>query len=263
MLKDPDVTLSASAALAVTGVSVRFGGVQALDDVSLAVNEGQVCGIIGPNGAGKTTLFDVISGLRSPQSGRISLKGRDVTRWSAAARARAGLRRTFQQQQVFGHLSVEDNVILALEWRGGGGGVIADLLSFPPRRRLEAKRRQEVREVLELCGLSTVASVRASALPIGMARRVEVARAIVDPPKILLLDEPTSGLDASDVDRLGSIIRNVVSGTECALLLVEHDVNFVMELSSVVLVLNAGKVLAKGTPHAIRRDDNVRAVYLG
>ncbi|NUP61854.1 MAG: ATP-binding cassette domain-containing protein, partial [Nonomuraea sp.] len=121
--------------LAVSGVSVAFGGVKALDDVSFEVAAGQVCGVIGPNGAGKTTLFDVLSGLRRPSAGRVAVAGRDLTRVSAVGRARAGVRRTFQRTQVFGRLTVGDNVLAALDWRGGGGGLAADLVGRPGRRR--------------------------------------------------------------------------------------------------------------------------------
>ncbi|NUP79498.1 MAG: ATP-binding cassette domain-containing protein [Nonomuraea sp.] len=123
--------------LAVSGVSVAFGGVKALDDVSFEVAAGQVCGVIGPNGAGKTTLFDVLSGLRRPSAGRVAVAGRDLTRVSAVGRARAGVRRTFQRTQVFGRLTVGDNVLAALDWRGGGGGLAADLVGRPGRRRIE------------------------------------------------------------------------------------------------------------------------------
>ncbi len=140
-------------ALQLSGITVRFGGITALDEVALDIGEGEVCGLIGPNGAGKTTLFDVISGVRTPDAGRVTLEGQDVTRRSSVERARLGLRRTFQRVQAFGWLSVEDNVLTALEWRGGGGGLLADLVSSPTRRRRERERRHRVADVLELCGL--------------------------------------------------------------------------------------------------------------
>jgi branched-chain amino acid transport system ATP-binding protein len=192
----------AATALELQDVTVRFGGIVALSDVSLAATHGEVLGLIGPNGAGKTTLFDVVSGVRSPDRGRIILGGDDVTGQSAVARARRGLRRTFQRVQTFGWLSVEDNVLSALEWRGGGGGFLADLVSFPTRRRRERERRTRVAEVLEQCGLSAVAKEPSGSLPIGLARMLEVARAVVDPPKVLLLDEPTSGLDETEAVRV-------------------------------------------------------------
>ncbi len=249
-------------ALALDDVSVRFGGVRALDGVSFSVTAGEVCGLIGPNGAGKTTLFDVISGVRAPDGGKVAVDGTDITSWTASRRARSGVRRTFQRVQTFGWLSVEDNVLTALDWRGGGGGMLADLVAFPTRRRRERERRARVEEVLEQCGLIAVRKDAAGSLPIGLARMVELARALVDEPKLLLLDEPTSGLDEAEVARLGQRIAEIRSG-DCALVLVEHDIGFVMQQCDRVVVLDLGKVLAVGTPEAIRADPTVRAAYLG
>ncbi len=150
--------------LTVSGVTVRFGGISALTDVSLEASAGEVVGIIGPNGAGKTTLFDVISGFCDSESGRISLDGKDVTRASTTARARLGLRRTFQRVQPFGWLTVEDNVLAALEWRGGGGSFMADLVAFPTRRSRERSRRELVEAILERCGLEAVRKELAGSL---------------------------------------------------------------------------------------------------
>ncbi|GAA2389638.1 hypothetical protein GCM10010404_53460 [Nonomuraea africana] len=246
-------------ALAVEGVSVSFGGVMALSEVSFTVPEGQVCGVIGPNGAGKTTLFDVVSGLRRPRSGRVLVAGADVTGDPPVRRARAGLRRTFQRTQVFGRLTVADNVLCALEWRGGGGGLLADLAALPGRRRLEDARRERVTEVLELCGLLPLRDAYAAALPVGQRRLVELARALADRPSLLLLDEPTSGLDADQTARL----REVVAALETTVLLVEHDMGFVMDTCDHLVVLDLGKVIATGPPAQIRTDPVVRAAYLG
>jgi branched-chain amino acid transport system ATP-binding protein len=252
-----------AAALALEHVSVSFGGIRALSDVSWSVQAGEVMGLIGPNGAGKTTLFDVISGVRLPDDGRIFLGGRDVTRKNAVTRARWGLRRTFQRVQPFGWLTVEENVLSALEWEGGGGGIAADLVAFPTRRRRERQRRARVGEVLEQCGLVTVRDESAGSLPIGLARMVEVARAIVAEPKVLMLDEPSSGLDAVEAARLGECIQAVKAAGECAVVLVEHDVGFVMEQCDRIVVLVLGEVLATGAPDEIHADAAVRAAYLG
>ncbi len=254
---------SAPHALALQDVTVRFGGITALSDVTFEVRKGEVLGLIGPNGAGKTTLFDVVSGVRAPDAGRVVLDGADVTSASAVARARQGLRRTFQRVQTFGWLSVEDNVLTALEWRSGGGGILADLVSFPTRRRHERSRRTRVADVLEQCGLTSVAKDPAGALPIGLARMVEVARAIVDAPKVLLLDEPTSGLDEAECARLGGLIQAIRNEEGCAVLLVEHDVGFVMRQCDRIVVLDLGQLLAMGSPSEIQKNASVRTAYLG
>ena len=249
--------------LALEDVSVHFGGIAALTGVDLTVDAGDVCGIIGPNGAGKTTLFDVVSGVRMPDTGRVKLDADEITRWPASRRARGGLRRTFQRVQTYGWLSIEDNVLAALEWRGGGGGLPADLLGSPTRRRRERERRARVGHVLDLCGLTAVAREPAGSLPMGLARMVELARAIVDPPRVLLLDEPTSGLGEAEMSRLGERIRAIRAEESCAVLLVEHDVAFVMQQCDRIVALNLGKVIAVGTPKEIQSDAAVRTAYLG
>jgi branched-chain amino acid transport system ATP-binding protein len=250
-------------ALDVRGVTVRFGGVFALRSVDLALAHGEIRGLIGPNGAGKTTLFDCIAGINRPTEGSIRFRGEDITRRSPVWRSRHGMRRTFQRQQVFGWLSVEDNVLAALEWRGGGGGTVADLTRMPTRARREAERRARVDEVLEMCGLVDVRAQHASSLPIGQARLLEMARAIVDRPSLLLLDEPTSGLAERETMRLGELVRTIRVETGCSVLLVEHDVAFVMAHCDRVSVLDLGEVLAEGPPEAIAADAAVRSAYLG
>jgi len=249
--------------LHISGVTVRFGGIVALDDVSIQADAGEVVGIIGPNGAGKTTLFDVISGIRKPDGGRVELDGVDLSNSAASGRARRGLKRTFQRVQTFGWLTVEENVLTALEWRGGGGGLLADLVAFPTRRSREKERRARVEEVLERCGLIPVRDELAGSLPIGVARMVELARAMVDPPKLLLLDEPASGLDQTEELRIGELIQATREETGCVVLLVEHNAAFVMEQSDRVVVLDLGRVVATGLPEEIQRNEVVRAAYLG
>ena len=249
--------------LRLSDITVRFGGITALDGLSLDAQAGEVLGIIGPNGAGKTTLFDVIAGVRTPNAGRVVLAGEDITSTSSTFRARHGLRRTFQRVQAFGWLTVEDNVLAALEWRGGGGGFVADLAYFPTRRTRERERRRRVDAVLERCGLSAVRHELAGSLPIGVARMVELARAIVDEPNVLLLDEPASGLDESEIVRLGEQIQSVRAETGCTILLVEHNAGFVMQQSDRVVVLNLGTLLAQGLPSEVQSNQAVRDAYLG
>ena len=244
-------------------LTMAFGGVRALSEVSVSFAAGEICGLIGPNGAGKTTLFDCLTGVRRPTSGSIRYCGEEVTGRSATWFARQGMRRTFQRQQIFGWLPVEDNVLVALEWRGGGGGLAADLLSLPTRRSRERERRARVDEVLERCGLEALRLEPAANLPIGQARMVELARAVVDRPKVLLLDEPTSGLEEAEAENLAVVVRRLCEEEGCAVVLVEHDVGFVMRECHRVVVLNLGSIIANDVPDVVRADPAVREAYLG
>jgi branched-chain amino acid transport system ATP-binding protein len=238
-----------SAVLDVENVSVRFGGVQALDDVTLHADGGQVTGLIGPNGAGKTTLFNVITGLERPSQGSVRIAGRDVTRTAPHRRARLGLARTFQRLEIFGSLSARNNVLAAAEFRKGWARDDSD-----PKRVTE--------EVLDRVGLRAVANERVDALPTGTARLVEVGRALATHPRLLLLDEPGSGLSHDETAALGDLLIELVrDGT--AILLVEHDVDLVMRVSSYVHVLDFGRIIASGTPSDVQRDPAVQAAYLG
>ncbi len=243
-------------------VTQRFGGITAVEDVSLTVRAGTIHGLIGPNGAGKTTLFDCIAGVQRPVHGKVLLAGRDVTAQSAVKRARQGMRRTFQRQQVFGWLSVEDNVLLGLEWHGGGGGIVGDLLALPSRRQRERERRALAEHALERCGLLDIRAEPAGGLSIGELRRVELARAIVDQPRLLLLDEPTSGLEESDIEQLGVIMQSLRDSGECGVLLIEHHIPFVLEHSDEVTVLELGRVIAHGAPDEMLQSEAVREAYL-
>ena len=254
--------LDAEPALAAAAVTVRFGGVTALQDVSFGLHRGETCGVIGPNGAGKTTLFDVLSGVRQPTSGTVCIAGRGAPR-GAARVARLGVRRTFQRQQMFGWLSVRDNVLVALESEGGGGGLLADVVRLPTRTRRERERRQRVDEALELCGLGTIADQPAGSLDIGRSHLVELARAVVARPAVLLLDEPTSGLEGPEAAQLGAIVETLRADHRCAIAIVEHDVEFIVAHSQRIVVLHLGQVIADGTPDAVRAMPDVQSAYLG
>ncbi|RAY17084.1 ABC transporter ATP-binding protein [Actinomadura craniellae] len=231
--------------LQVSGVTVDFGGHRALDGVALTAAPGRVTGLIGPNGAGKSTLFDVVSGLRRPSSGRVHLAGRDVTRLGPARRARHGLARTFQRLELFGRLSVRDNLLVAAE--------------LGPQRR-HADR--VVTEILDRLGLAKIADQHADTLSTGVARLVEVGRALAVRPTLLLLDEPAAGQDAEETERFAALLRSLADdGT--AVVLVEHDMGLVMSVCDEVHVLDLGKIIAVGPPEVIRNDETVLAAYLG
>jgi branched-chain amino acid transport system ATP-binding protein len=238
------------ALLEVVGVTVRFGGVTAVDDASFAVDDGTITGLIGPNGAGKTTLFNVISGLQSPTSGRVRFRNHDVTRSSVNSRARAGIGRTFQRLEAFGSLTVRENVLVAREIKAGVRGWFG--------RRPDAI----VDGLLERVGITDYAHQRADSVPTGVARLLEIARALAIDPRLLLLDEPSSGLDEAETENFGALLRELAAhGT--AILMVEHDMDLVMGVCNLIHVLEFGRVIATGTAEQIRSDRAVQAAYLG
>jgi ABC-type branched-subunit amino acid transport system ATPase component len=251
--------------LSATGVTVRFGGLTALSDVGLEVPTGAIIGLVGPNGAGKSTLFAVLSGLLRPVSGRVVLRGKDVTHASPQARARLGLARTFQQPELFLGLTVREHVVLAHRVRYSPHRLWRDMLDprslFPPGR----DENERVDQLLELLDLTHVARASVGALPLGTSRLVEIARALATRPDVVLLDEPLSGLDIRESENLASVFRRVVANEEhkVSLLMVEHDVATVLSLSSRIFVLDFGELIASGTPAEIRNNAAVKSAYLG
>jgi len=252
-----------STPLVVSDLTVAFGGLRALDAASLRVEARTCVALIGPNGAGKTTLFDAITGIAFPRSGRVELFGQNVDGWPLHRRVRLGVGRTFQRLELFGSLSVRDNVIVALEAQTDAGGIAAELMRRSAA--LSVRRRAEARadELLELTGLTELAGARAGELPMGHARTLELARTLATNPKLLLLDEPSSGLNDSETEALAGLLKRLQSEQDLSLLVVEHDMNFVLPLSDEVYVLDFGRVIAQDTPDAIRRNEAVRAAYLG
>jgi branched-chain amino acid transport system ATP-binding protein len=244
-------------------VTVRFGGLVALSDVSLAVPPASIVGLVGPNGAGKTTLFGVLSGLLRPQHGDVFLAGQRVTRAAPSKRARLGLARTFQQLELFMGLTVREHVVLGYRVRNQRRRLWSDLVTAGSLHPRTADEQERVNHLIDLLDLGSVADTAVSVLPLGTARRVEVARALATGPSIVLLDEPSSGLDGHETAQLGGALRTVVEQEQISLLLVEHDVAMVLGLSSEVAVLDFGVRIAYGTPDEIRNDPAVRAAYLG
>ena len=232
--------------LRASSVSRSFAGVEALRDVSLELQQGEVVGLIGPNGAGKSTLVNVLSGFDRPTRGRVVLEGRDVTRWSAHRRGRHGLARTFQHSHSFGGLSVRENVEVAA-------------LGVGASQRAATKRADEL---LALLGLTAYAGQPASAVAHGDERRLGVARALATEPRFVLMDEPAAGLSEAEVPRFATAVRTVQEHG-AGVLLVDHNVALVLEVCGRVYVLDQGAILAEGTPDEIRADLGVAAAYLG
>ena len=251
-----------SAALELRDIGVRFGSFDAVDGVSLTVNAGEVVGLIGPNGAGKTVTFNVVTGLQPATRGKVLLNGLDVTGQPAHVRTAMGLARTFQVVQLFGGMTVLENLMVAAH-RHTRSGVVADALRLPGRSRALAIARERARAVLSFLDLTALSDVEVTTLPVGQARLVELARALCLTPKVLLLDEPASGLDPAETADFVALLAHVRSTVGCAMLLVEHDMGVVMPLCDHVVVMDFGKVLAAGPPMTVRDDAAVRTAYLG
>ena len=237
-------------------VTVRFGGLTAVDALSLTADEGEIVGLIGPNGAGKTTFFGAVSGLVPMASGAVRIAGADVTGWPAHRRARAGVARTFQKLEVFGSMTVRENLEYATE---------AATLGERPWRLFSPGRRgtSEADEVISFLELGAVADVQAGSLPIGTARVVEFGRALCARPRLLLLDEPSSGLDAAETATFGAHVSRAVAERGVGVLLIEHDMSLVLSLCQRLSVLEFGQLIAAGPTDEVAASPEVRAAYLG
>ena len=236
------------ALLETVDVNVRFGGHHAVRDVNLAVEPGVVTGLIGPNGAGKTTTFNAITGLQEC-TGKVILDGEDISASKAHQRARLGIARTFQRLEVFGSLSARENVLVAAEIRKTWSGDKSD-------------PRPIVDEIIDRVGIRAVADERVDAMPTGLARLVELGRALATQPKVLLLDEPASGLDETESEDFADLLVELAAGG-IGILLVEHDVQLVMKVCTTIHVLDFGAILAVGSPEEIQQDQKVLEAYLG
>jgi ABC-type branched-subunit amino acid transport system ATPase component len=239
---------------------VRFGGLVAVDDVTLGAPTGRLTGLVGPNGAGKTTIFNACSGLLHPSEGTISLFGRNVSRLSPSARAQHGLGRTFQRMELFDSMTVEENVALGHEAALAGSRPLGQIIS---RRGERAEVLERAGEALELCGIADIAGRSVGTLSTGQRRLVELARVAAGPFRILLLDEPSSGLDHDETTRFGEVLRHIVATRGVGILLVEHDMDLVTSVCEHVYVIDFGKLLFEGTAQEMVTSDVVRAAYLG
>jgi branched-chain amino acid transport system ATP-binding protein len=247
--------------LRVDNVSVHFGGLKAVSEVSITVEEGSITALIGPNGAGKTTLFNAISRLQRTAGGAIWFGDQDISKFDAPSAARLGTARTFQNLRIFVNMSVLDNVLVGCH-RHEKSGFIAGGFGFPSQRREERLSRARALDALALVGLEAVADLPAASLPYGQQRLVEIARALASEPRLLMLDEPAAGMNQSEREDL---VRRIATIREAGVtvLLVEHDIDLVMDISDKVNVLDYGKLIAAGTPETVQKDQKVITAYLG
>ena len=248
--------------LSVRNISIAFGGVRALSDVSADVRPGEILGVIGPNGAGKTTLLNVVAGLNKPSVGKIVLEGTDISGMNPSRIAALGIGRTFQTSQLFPGLTVLENMMTGLHL-GGRAGLLAAAFRTKAMREEEAEMCRRAREALRYVGMEGFADRPGDALSFGQQRIIEIARTLISNPKVVLLDEPAVGLDVNRVEEFDRLLRRIRDEHGVTLVLIEHVIRLVMGVSDRVVVLNAGLKIAQGTPDEIRADQRVIEAYLG
>lgn len=243
------------------GITQVFGGLTALNDVSFAARKGEITGVIGPNGAGKTTLFNIISGIYAQTAGSIYLNDSTITGFPPEKLARLGMVRTFQNIELFGQMTVLENVMVGLHTKSKSG-IVSCALKLPGHLREERKITEQAEQWLEYVGISDLGKAQASSLPFGKGRLLEIARALAMKPQIILMDEPAAGLNSHETAELAALIRSIKE-SGIAVVLVEHDMELVMDVCDSILVLNLGCKLAEGTPREIQENTAVIAAYLG
>jgi branched-chain amino acid transport system ATP-binding protein len=246
----------------VDGISLQFGGLKAVDNVSFSVSKGEVFTIIGPNGAGKTSIFNLISRLYNPTSGKLFFEGHDITEVPPHQIAKLGIARTFQNIELFENASMLANLLVGRHCHASTA-LWQEMLFLPGVRRAEKEHRRKVEEVIEFLDLQAYRDKIIAGLPYGVRKVIEVARALCSEPKLILLDEPSSGLNVEETDDMSFWIRDIRSELGITVLMVEHDMSLVNRVSDRVLALNYGKVLATGTPSEVQAHPDVIAAYLG
>ena len=249
-------------ALRTQGVSIRFGGIVALDDVDVVVRQGEIVGLLGPNGAGKSTLFNVISGFLAPGAGRVLLEEEDISHLLAYERAAAGLGRTFQHVRLFPSLTVFENLLVA-QHRHLTGGTMSAMLRLPSRRRDDRIAAERAEAVMELVDLRPWRDAHPSNLSYGTLRFLELASVLSLSPKVLLLDEPASGIAQKEAEALGPVLRRIRDEWGCSMVLIEHDMPLLLSTADWIYALDFGRVIAEGTPDAVVSNDLVLESYLG
>lgn len=247
--------------LEVSGITQIFGGVTALDDVSFSMSKGYITGVIGPNGAGKTTLFNIITGIYQQSAGRVMLEGKDVSGLPPEKLARLAMVRTFQNIELFGGMTVLENVMVGMHTRSSAG-LISCALKMPWSLSEERRIRLGASKWLEFAGIIDLADQPAGSLPFGKGRLLEIARALAVEPRIILMDEPAAGLNSQETVALAQLIKQI-RDLGITVVLVEHDMELVMDICDRIVVLNLGRKLAEGTPREIQENHEVIAAYLG
>ena len=248
--------------LDVRELGIDFGGLTAVDGFNLMIGRNEITGLIGPNGAGKTTVFNMLTGVYKPTEGNIILDGKDITGKNPELISKAGVARTFQNIRLFNEMSVLDNVKVGLH-NQIQYGMWTGILRLPAYKEKEHEMNREAKKLLKIFGLEDKADLKASQLPYGEQRKLEIARALATNPKLLLLDEPAAGMNPNETDELMQTVRSVRDQFGIAILLIEHDMNFVMGICEEITVLDYGRVIARGDGKAIRNNPKVIAAYLG